>query len=281
MKTRIGAHVSTAGGMWKAVERISEMGGNCLQVFSTSPRGWGTAKISKKDVEKFLSARKQFGVDPVYFHASYLINLSDGGRIGTLSKKVLIAELKTAKQLGVRGSIVHLGSFKDATQEDIDRKHWKTLIGNIEEVIDGTPKETIFIAENAGTRKIGKSIDELARIVNDVGSKRLRVCLDTCHLFAAGYGISTKKGLEDFLKEFDTKIGLDRLELIHTNDSRDPFASLRDRHENIGKGTLGKETFKLLLNHPKLKHVPFILEVPGYDDLGPDKKNIDILKSLV
>ncbi len=276
-----GAHLSTAGGMEKALEKIVTIGGNCLQIFSTSPRGWNTAKVSAESAKKFIEKKKELRIDPIYFHASYLINLADKGSTGHLSKRSLIAELVVAKELGVKGSIVHLGSFKAENADGTDHPFYPTLIKNIKEVLARTPKETFFMIENAGNRKIGRSLNQIASIIKDVGSERVRVCLDTCHLFSAGYEFSTKEKLDAFLKDVDAKIGLDRLELIHANDSRDPFASMRDRHENIGEGTLGKALFKLLINHPKLKHLPFILEVPGFDDLGPDKRNLDILTSLV
>ena len=122
---------------------------------------------------------------------------------------------------------------------------------------------------------------EIAKIINQVNNARVRVCLDTCHLHSAGYDLTSLKKLDDFLLEFDKLIGLNKLELIHLNDSRDPFNSGRDRHENIGRGTMGIATFKLLLNHPKTKNSPFIIETPGFDNKGPDKKNLDILKSLL
>jgi len=280
-KLKIGAHLSTAGGIWKAPARAADIGANALQIFSTSPRGWKFPNISDEDASRFKSEARTHSIEPVYFHASYLINLADAGRTGNLSVKMLIAELSIAAKLGIRGSVVHLGSFKNGNAGEPDPKVWATLIANIKDVIAKMPENVFFIAENAGTRKIAQSLDELARIVKEVNSSRLKVCLDTCHLFSAGYDISNEKGLDNFLKEFDTKIGLGRLELIHTNDSRDPFASMRDRHENIGEGTLGKKTFQLLLNHPKLLQLPFILEVPGFDDEGPDKKNVDMMRGFV
>lgn len=280
MKATIGAHVSAAGGYSEALGRAAAIGADAMQIFAASPRGWKFAKISELDAKLFNALRSEKKIDPIFFHASYLINLADQGPTGTMSKKSLIAELTVAAACGVRGSIVHLGSFKNGNEGEVPPKAWSVLIKNVKEVIAKTPKNVFFIAENSGTRKIAQSLDELARIVKEVASPRLKVCLDTCHLFSAGYNISTEKGLDEFLKEFDSKIGLDRLELIHTNDSRDPFASMRDRHENIGEGTLGKKTFQLVLNHPKLRHLPFILEVPGFNDEGPDKKNVEIMRSL-
>ncbi len=281
---KIGAHLSIAGGYHKALERIDTIGGNCLQIFSASPRGWNRATLTEESRRIFLDTKKRLGIGNVFFHASYLVNLADDGRIGEESKKSLIAELNVASQLGVVGSIVHIGSFKgnlpavwDVSQ---DRKY-SVLINNINEVLTNTPQDTFLIVENAGNKKIGQNLDEIASILKDVNNERLKVCLDTCHLFSAGYALSTKAKMEDFFGEFDKKIGLRKLIVFHINDSRDPFDSGRDRHENIGEGTLSLAPFKLLLNDKRTSNLPFIIETPGFDGKGPDKKNIDILKGLV
>lgn len=280
----IGAHISIAGGYHKALERVEIIGGNCLQIFSASPRGWNRATVNEEAKRLFVDGKKSHGIHEVFFHASYLINLAEEGRIGEESKKSLIAELNVASQLGITGSIVHTGSFKgnlpavwDVSQ---DRKY-SILINNINEVLSATPKDTFLIIENAGNKKIGQNLDEIASIIRDVDNERLKVCLDTCHLYAAGYDLSTMKKMGEFFDEFETKIGLRRLVVFHMNDSRDPFNSGRDRHENIGQGTLSIETFKLLLKDKRTQNIPFIIETPGFDGKGPDKKNIDILKSLV
>jgi len=272
-----GAHVSTAGGFEKALIKVAEMGGHALQIFSTSPRGWNFAKIDPLQTAQFKEIKNKFHIDPIFFHASYLINLANEEKIGHLSKLALIAELKVASELGVKGSIIHLGSFK----ENKTSEKYKTLITHIKEILDQTPPDTFFIAENAGNRKIGQSLDELASIVNDVNNPRMKICLDTCHLFSAGIDLRSKNKLNAFLVEFDKKIGLDKLAVWHLNDSRDPFATNRDRHENIGKGSIGLEEFRIILNHPNLQHLPFIIETPGFDGNGPDKQNLDILKSLL
>jgi deoxyribonuclease-4 len=277
MPHKLGAHLSINGGYEPSLSRIRDLGGNCLQIFSASPRGWNMARADKAAAEAFRLKKQELGIDPVYFHASYLINLADPGRIGHLSKTSLIAELQTASLFGIRGSVVHLGSFKN---EDAEGKY-PTLIKNIKEVLEQTPRDTLFIMENAGNRKIGQSIEELARIMQDVHDPRIRICLDTCHLFSAGYDLRTPETLDAFLMKIDAKIGLSVIEAWHVNDSRDPFGSLRDRHENIGEGTIGLEPFRLLLNHPLMKELPFIIETPGFDGNGPDRKNLEIIKSLV
>ncbi|OGK09206.1 hypothetical protein A2767_06670 [Candidatus Roizmanbacteria bacterium RIFCSPHIGHO2_01_FULL_35_10] len=271
---KLGAHQSIAGGYTQALERIKNIGGNCLQIFSSSPRGWSFTKLDEVQRSLFLERNAELKIDPIYFHASYLVNLADAERIGNLSKLSLIAELSIAPKLKIKGSIIHLGSFKDMPD-------MPTLVNNIIEVLKKTPEESLFIIENAGNNKIGKDLKEIAEIINQVNNPRVRVCLDTCHLHAAGYDFTTSEKLDKFIIEFDKLIGLKKLELFHINDSKDPFNSGRDRHENIGRGSIGLKTFKLLLNHPITKHLPFIIETPGFDDNGPDKQNLDILKSLV
>jgi deoxyribonuclease-4 len=274
---KIGGHVSIAGGLHMSLDRVKEIGGNCLQIFSTSPRGWNMAKVSKSDLKIFNDKKHNLGIGPIYFHACYLINLADNNLIAEKSVATLIHELKLAKELGVRGSVIHVGSFKG---KEPTEKDFNILVKNIKEILKNTPKESLFIIENSGTRKIGKDLKEIQKIIDSVGGDRLRVCLDTCHLHAAGYDLSDDGKFKKFLKEFDSIIGLDKLEVVHMNDSRDDLGSLRDRHENIGKGFVGKEVFKNFLTNPKTKNLPFILEVPGFDGMGPDVKNVEIVKSL-
>lgn len=287
MKHKLGAHLSIAGGYNNPVQKIKEIGGNTLQIFSSSPRGWSFAKPEESAIESFQSIKKELGINTVYFHASYLLNLGSDEKIGNISRSSLKHELKLASKMGIRGSVVHLGSFKyekdiNISQYDISKElKYPALIKNITDILTDTPDDTILMIENAGSRKIGRTITEIARIIKDVDHPRLRVCLDTCHLHAAGYNITTPDHLNTFLDDFDKTIGLDKLELWHLNDSKDPFGSLRDRHENIGLGMVGIEVFRGLLNHKQTKHMSFIIETPGFDDNGPDKKNLDILKELI
>lgn len=272
---KLGAHLSISGGYYKALESIYSKGGNCLQIFSASPRAWNFARPNDNDIVDFIKIKSKLKIDPVYFHASYLINLALNNRVGQLSKNLLKHELKLAAKLGVKGSIVHLGSFKE------DKSVYADITTHIKEILTDTSTNTFFMIENAGNNKIGQDIKEIATIMKEVNSPRLKVCLDTCHLYSAGYDLSTLPKLETFLKEFDSFIGLEKLEVFHFNDSKDPFDSGRDRHENIGKGTIPINEFKLIMMHPKLKNLPFIIEVPGFNDEGPDKENLDILKKLL
>ena len=272
---KLGAHQSISGGYSEALKRITNIGGNCLQIFSSSPRGLNFAKPNENEIKQFLALKSKLLIDPIYFHATYLINLADDSRIGHMSKMSLISEMNLAPKLGVKGSIIHLGSFKGQ-----DNKY-KVLIANIKEVLEKTPKESLFIIENAGNRKIGQTLEEISQIVKDVGSPRVRICFDTCHLFSNGYKFDTTKELDSFFSKLvELKIN-NLIELWHVNDSRDEFNSGHDRHDNIGEGKIGIEEFKVLLNHKKTKNYPFIIETPGFDGNGPDKKNLDILKSFV
>ena len=279
---KLGAHQSISGGYAEALKRINNIGGNCLQIFSSSPRGWNFAKSTEQEIFQFLNLKSQLNIDPIYFHASYLINLADDGRIGHLSKMSLIAEMNLAPKLGIKGSIIHLGSFKNYLIHDRGQDNkYRILIANINEVLDKTRKKSLFIIENAGNRKIGQTLEEISQIVKDVNDKRVRLCLDTCHLFSSGYKFETNKELDLFLNKL-VKLKINNLiELWHVNDSRDEFNSGRDRHENIGQGMIGIEEFRVLTNHSKTNHFTLISETPGFDGNGPDKKNLDILKALL
>jgi len=277
MKIRIGAHVSAAGGYSRAFARASSIGASVLQIFSSSPRIWKKSYVSPEDIAAFKQAMKEHGIAPVYFHASYLVNLASEGRVGTLSEESLIAELTTASLLGVRGSIVHVGSFKGSPSPG----QFALLVRRIRSILRQTPPGTLLILENAGNNKIGQKIDELAGIIRAAADPRVRICLDTCHLYSAGYDIKDARGYSSCIEDFDKHIGLHLLEVLHLNDSRDPLGSSRDRHENIGEGTLGKPVFERIVNDPRLNGLPLIIETPGFDGKGPDQRNIEILKELI
>lgn len=274
---RLGAHQSISGGYSEALKRIKNIGGNCLQIFSSSPRGWNFAKPTEEQIKEFRIQNLKFSIQPIYFHATYLINLADDSRIGHMSKMSLISELNLAPKLGVKGSIIHLGSYKN----EVSSIKYPVLINNIKEVLQKTPKDSLFIIENAGNRKIGQTLEEISQIVKDVNSPRIKICFDTCHLFSNGYKFDSKSELDVFLDKLEKLDLLYKLEVWHINDSRDEFDSGHDRHGNIGEGKMNIDEFKTLLNHPLTKNFPFIIETPGFDGNGPDKKNLDILKSLV
>ncbi|MCR4276533.1 MAG: deoxyribonuclease IV [Candidatus Roizmanbacteria bacterium] len=274
---KLGAHQSISGGYSEALKRINNIGGNCLQIFSSSPRGWNFAKPTDDEIKQFLTLNSSLLISPIYFHASYLVNLADDSRIGHMSKLSLISELNIASKLKVKGSIIHLGSYKN----EVSSIKYPVLIKNIKEILDKIPKDTFFIIENAGNRKIGQTLEEISQIVKDVDNPRVKICFDTCHLFSNGYRFNDSGELDAFFAKLSKLKINDLIEVWHVNDSRDEFDSGHDRHDNIGEGKIGINEFKTLLNHPKTKKYPFIIETPGFDGNGPDKKNLDILKSLI
>lgn len=273
MALRVGAHLSIAGGYHNAIDAAIDRGCNALQIFSASPKGWNFPRPQQHMIDDFVRAKAAAHIDPVFFHASYLVNLGDTGRIGSLSRQLLIHELKLAKQMEVAGSIIHLGSFKT------NGNGHEQLVENIRLILEKIPQDRWFIMENAGNRKIGQKLEDLAQVIEQLKDERLKVCLDTCHLHAAGYDLTTPSKFEEFITMFDQMIGLDRLALWHINDSRDPFGSLRDRHDNLGEGMVGVEVFRQIVNDSRTRDIPMIIETPGFDGSGPDKQNIDLLKS--
>ncbi|GIW63043.1 MAG: putative endonuclease 4 [Patescibacteria group bacterium] len=270
----IGAHLSISKGLSYAVKDMVSKGGNCLQIFATSPRSWSFKGFTDEEINAFKETAKEYNVSPIFFHASYLINLADKNDTGRKSVNILIEELNLAAKMGIKGSVVHLGSFKQAD------KDYATLIDNINTVLSATDPKSLFIIENAGNRKIGKDLEEIALIVDKLNSDRVAVCLDSCHLFSSGVDIRDFETLESYWQEFNRLIGKDKLILWHLNDSRDTLGSLRDRHENLTKGSIGEAGFLNILKISDFKALPMILETPGFDNKGPDKKNMDILKSL-
>lgn len=282
MGIHIGGHMSIAGGFYKALERVHAIGGNALQIFSASPRGWNAIQAADADIERFVTIKQKLGIQPVYFHASYLINLADGAETGRKSQEKLIEEMRLQPLMQVSGSVVHLGSYKTKKTEQYEifpsKSAFSILIEHMREVLRETPSDSVLLIENAASRKIGRTLEEIAHIMDTLGDKRVRVCLDTCHLHAAGYDLRTPDTFAAFWEKFDALIGIQNLEVLHVNDSKDSLGSMRDRHENLGKGQVGESVFTQLATNPRTQDIPFILEVPGLDGEGPDKANVDIFK---
>jgi len=283
-KRRIGAHLSISGGLFKAVESIVEKGGNALQIFSSSPRMWLTQLPSKENVDRFKKLAKKYDIKPVFIHAKYLVNLaSDKQELIEKSKQSLVFDMKVGEMIGAKGVIVHLGSHMGRGFEAVE----KQLVNGIKEILRDSPGKCMFLIENSAGQKgkIGSQLSEIRLLIEAVGDSRVGWCYDTCHGFNTGYTLGKDWGntmiQNDIVEEID-KLGiLHRLEVLHINDSKDEFGSGHDRHENLGKGRLGLKLLRAYVNHPKLKHLPLIIETPGFDKTGPDKKNLDILKLMV
>jgi deoxyribonuclease-4 len=277
---KIGAHVSASGGVNKAFERAKEIGANCFQIFVSSPRMWKVGEIEGKDCKLFKQNLKDYDMSPSFVHIKYLCNLSSPNP-ETIEKSVvaLAAEFGLTGQLGLTGAMFHIGSLVGSDRA----RGIEKVVNGIKKVLDKTPEGNakLLLENSASSNKIGAKFEEIAEIIQKVGSNRIGVCLDTAHAFVAGYELRDQPGVDAFVQEIENTFGLDRLCVIHANDSKADFGSSRDLHENIGKGKIGSAGFAALLNHPKLKKIPFILEVPGYDKNGPDKPNINALRKLV
>lgn len=278
-RPKIGAHVSTAGGLFTAFGRAKEIGADCIQIFGASPRMWYAKLPAAPEIKRFKEEEKRSGVRPTYLHAPYLINLGTPNS-DLLSKSInnLSAHFKIAELIGAAGVIFHIGSSAGMDKG----KSIEQVITALEKVLEEVPGKSFLVMENnaGGGEKIGKTIEELAYIFKKIGSKRVRVCLDTAHAFESGiikeYRTPEIKKLVD---ELDKEIGLENVVAVHANDSKTTWNSHNDRHENIGEGHIGLTGFKELAKEKRLWDKAWLLEVPGFKDEGPDKKNVDILKS--
>ncbi|MDZ4229474.1 MAG: deoxyribonuclease IV [Patescibacteria group bacterium] len=281
---RIGAHLSIAGGLFNAVNSIVAKGGNCLQIFSSSPRIWLSSLPDKPAVEQFKTLAVKHDIQPIFIHAKYLINLaSDREELLTKSIDSLKYDLKVADLIGAAGVIVHLGSHLGRGFEAIKSR----LTSSIKLILQASQGKAMLIIENSAGQqgKLCSQLSEIKSILGSVNSHKLAWCLDTCHAYNAGYslGEASENTLiqSDIVNEAKKLAILDRLVCLHVNDSRDEFASGHDRHANLGEGKMGLKVLAEYVNHPLLKQLPLIIETPGFDNQGPDKKNLDILKSLV
>ncbi|MBM3925936.1 MAG: deoxyribonuclease IV [SAR202 cluster bacterium] len=276
---KLGAHVSTAGGIETAIDRGRDIGCEAIQIFGSSPQSWFFKPIPQGSIDGFKAKRAAVGMGPVFFHCIYLINLGNPDPANVKKGvKSLNDYMNLAHSIDAQGIIFHPGSHKGAGYDGIFRQ----TVASIIEVLENSPQGPWLTIENtAGMgQHIGARFDEIGRIIKAVGSPRVRVCLDTEHSFAAGYDVSTRDGLEKALDEFDREIGLDRLVAVHANDSKNPLGAGIDRHENIGQGHIGIQGFENIMAHPAFRGLPFFLEVPGMEGGGPDKANMDILKGI-
>jgi len=276
---RIGAHVSTAGGADKAIDRAQLLGAETIQVFGSSPQSWRRKLYGEIEVEAFRQKAQDSAVSPVFLHGVYLANLATSNP-ENLAKSVeaISHDMHVCHLLGAMGVIFHVGSHRGAGIEIV----FHQIVDSVRQVLESTPEDTWLILENSAGMgdAIGSRFSELARIMDEVGSDRVRVCLDTQHMFASGYDVKTKNGLDHAMTEFQEEIGLANLVAVHANDSKCPLGGGVDRHENIGEGYIGRDGFANIMEHAVFQEVPFLLEVPGFANQGPDKENVDILKAI-
>lgn len=285
----IGAHVSTAGGLNKAIDRSIEMGANACQIFSGSPRVWARKPLDETVLQKFNEVRAKTKFGPVVTHSLYLVNLaSDSPTLLEKSINALVYDMKFDAQIGGQGIVVHVGSHQG--------KGWaavkELVLKSIAKVISQSPAQSHFLIENSAGQngKIGSDLAEIKWLIDELKSDQVGWCMDTCHAFCAGYSLGTKTQIvskpelqrERTLEQEISHYNLwSRLRSIHGNDAKDPAGSGRDRHENLGDGLIPKDDYAYFVNLPEVKSIPILLEVPGLDGNGPDKANIDRLKKIL
>ena len=279
---KVGLHVSIAGGIQESPIRAAENQAECFQIFTRSPRGGPAPLITKELLGKQKNNLKKTNISNFYTHTPYYINLaSESNKIYYNSIRLIREDLERSSKLGAKALMTHLGSAKDLGEAASRKKVAKAM----QKVLDNYSGSTSFLIENsAGSgRIIGSSLDEIRWLIKEVEKKnkktKIGLCYDTCHGFASGYDIRDQQSANKTIKEIENKIGIKRLSLIHTNDSKTDLGSKVDRHEHIGEGKIGKKGFGFLLNHKKLKKVDMILETPPTP--RKDKKSdILILKEL-
>lgn len=281
---RIGAHVSIAGSLLSAIDEADALGANAIQIFSRSPRMWKAPPLDPEQVAAFREARKERGIGPLAVHASYLLNMASPDRVNRQrSIRSFREELERARALGADGLVLHPGSAKGY---ETPAPAIEVLARSIAEACEGFNWERLGLwLENTagGGASLGRTFEELAAIRETILAETeipVGFCLDTAHTLAAGYDIATPIGLRETVKTVDRTLGLDRLKLIHANDSKSPLGSRLDRHEHIGEGKIGREAFGRIVNHPKLRSKPFVVETPHGAD-GTHQRNVQALRSLV
>jgi deoxyribonuclease IV len=279
---RIGIHTSIAGDVVRALELAHGLGANTLQIFSASPRMWerGTSRVTETDAKRFRERRKQLGLGPLVIHDNYLINLASPSPVlRARSVQAFHGEIIRAMALGADYLVAHPGSGRDGTKESAIA----AIAQGLRQASRGLKLGDLrILLENTAGHgaSIGSRFEELRAILDACPDLPLGVCIDTAHLFASGWDIRKQAGLEATLAALDSAVGLDRIAVIHVNDSKTVLGSRVDRHQHIGKGKIGIEAFRAILNHPSLAGKAFLAETP-IDRPGDDRRNVATLWKLV
>lgn len=272
-------HVSISGTIDQAADRAREFGCDTFQIFTRNPRGWKYKKLDRQEVEEFKRKIGSYKLTPVVAHMPYLPNLSSPMKlIHNKSVKSLSAELDRCGTLGIPYIVTHLGSHL-GKGSDIGLER---IVGAVNQALSENQSDVMLLLENtAGTKNsMGSSFEDIKRILDHVENrKRVGICFDTAHAYAAGYDLHSPQGVDDTLKKFDSVLGFSLLKVVHLNDSQVGLGSGRDRHEHIGLGYIGKQGFKALFKHEAARDLPFIMETP-IDDRGDEKDNMRKVREL-
>jgi deoxyribonuclease-4 len=275
----IGAHVSPAGGLARAIERGVERGCRAIQIFNQSPRMWKPSVYRDEDVAAFAEAMAASPIDAVLIHAVYLLNCaSEDPDIRAKSLSSLIHSLRTGARIGACGVVLHPGSAKGGAVDGAIARAGET----IREALAESEDCPLHLENTAGTGgTLGRSIDELAALIEGSGaSTRLGLCLDSCHLLASGYDIRTTAGMDATVGEIAQRVGLERVGSLHLNDSQTPLGSNRDRHANVAEGELGEDGCAAFLSAPAFDALPCVLETPGVNRSGASAEEVALAVSL-
>lgn len=280
---RIGVHLGTAGGVFKAAERAREIGANTFQIFSSSPRMWRSVPVAPESCARMKELRALYGCAPLVIHASYLVNLcSQFPEVRANSIRAFHGEVERALALGAEYLVLHPGSWRGLTREQGLSLAAESIERALEKLSWQSCEFTILIENTAGAEfSLGGSFDQVAELID-----RLRpvapvaACLDTCHTHVAGYDIVSAQGYESTTRRIGEILGFETIRVWHMNDAKAPFGSHLDRHQHIGEGTLGIAPFRRLLNDPRFAHAAFVAETP-VDEPGDDLRNVSVLRSLV
>ncbi|MGD0628188.1 MAG: deoxyribonuclease IV [Terracidiphilus sp.] len=280
---RIGVHLGTAGGASNAVERAREIGANTFQFFSSSPRMWRVPKVDPKQAERMRTLRAALDVSPLVIHTSYLVNVcSQTDTVRENSIAAFRGEIERALTFGADYLVLHPGSWKGLTRDE----GLRLAADSIKRAIDGLAWQgtgfQILIENTAGAEfSLGGSFEQVAELVALLTAcAPVAVCLDTCHTHVAGYDMVTEEGYAETMKQVGATIGFEAVRVWHCNDAKALRGSKLDRHEHIGQGTMGVESFRRLLNDKRFAHAAFIAETP-VDEPGDEERNVRVLKSLV
>ena len=276
---KLGVHVSIAGSIDLSIDRARSLDLNTFQIFTRNPRGWKYSDLKESDILTFKNKITSENISAVICHMPYLPNLSSPKEdVHDLSIKTLSSELDRCNKLGIKYVVTHIGSHLGTGLE----KGLERVVKACNIALSNTSNETMIILENtAGTKNnVGSKFEELKYIFDNVkDNSRIGFCFDTCHAFAAGYDLSSRKSALDTIKTFDKIIGLNHLKVVHLNDSKGELGNGLDRHQHIGRGYIGEDGFREIVNHSLIKNLPLILETP-IDESSGDEDNIQKIHSL-
>ena len=274
-----GAHMSAAGGIDKAIDRIEAIGGDCVQVFTQSPRMWRPTNHKPEAIARFHARRAEAGIGGVVCHALYLVNVAaPDDAIYTKSVETLKATMAAAQAIGAEAVIFHVGSHLGSGFEAVvDR-----ISDGLAQILEVCEGDTWLCMENSAGpgATVGRSLEELETLMDRLDKHPLLgICLDSCHLYASGYDVTDPEQVDAVITQIDSAMGIDRVRALHVNDSATPLGSNRDRHANIGEGLMG-EGLGAFIAHPALQHLSAYLEVPGVNKEGPNADEIQKLRDL-